>query len=220
MKRLIILPLLLLVPAPLAAQTTLQVTGGLNLATLSISDVQALGDDPETINGTNFGIGMTAPLFGAFGVEANAAFSQKGAETTLREPGVGSLALSMNADYIDFSLFGRFRFMLGDRAAVHFGAGPVLSFNMSCDVSVSGRIEGVNFTQSEDCDHDEIEVNVGTDFGVGGMAGFDVSLTDRLGLTAGAGYAFGLADLDETSGSARHRVLQLRAGITYSLGSM
>lgn len=220
MKRLIILPLLLLVPAPLAAQTTLQVTGGLNLATLSISDAQELGADPETINGLNLGIGMTAPLFGAFGVEANAAYSQKGAETTLREPGVGSIAVGINTDFIDFSLFGRFRFMLGDRAAVHFGAGPILSFNTSCDVSASGTIEGVNVSTSEDCDHDEIEVSVGTDFGVGGMAGFDVLLTDAIGLTAGAGYAFGFADLDDTNGSARHRVLALRAGITYSLGSM
>ncbi len=140
MRKLIVLPLLLLVAAPLAAQTTLQVTGGMNLATLSISDTQEFGPDPETNSGLNFGVGITAPLFGTFGVEANAAFSQKGAETTLREPGAGSIAIGINTDYIDFSLFGRFRFMLGDRAAVHFGAGPVLSLNTSCDVSASGTI--------------------------------------------------------------------------------
>ncbi len=84
----------------------------------------------------------------------------------------------------------------------------------------AARFDGVNLSTSEDSDDAGIELNVGSDFGVGGMAGFGVSLTDRLGLTAGAGYAFGLADLDESSGSARHRVFSFRAGLTYSLGSM
>ena len=110
--------------------------------------------------------------------------------------------------------------MLGERAAVHFRAGPVLSYNTSCDLSASGTIEGVDVATSEPCDAAGIELDVGTDFGVGGMAGLDVSLTDRTGLTAGAGYTLGLGDLDSSAGEAQHRVITLRAGLTYSPGGM
>lgn len=217
MNRLIPLLALLIAATPLAAQTTaIHVTGGVNVATFSIPDANPL-PDTESITRPNVGLGVVTPVVGLFEVEAGASFSGKGAQTTIVSPGIGRFAVGIDAEYIDFHLFGRVSRPVGRRASFYMGLGPFLSFNTSCDVEARGVVDGVSITMDDSCEDVALDLDVGTDFGAALIVGFDVPLTDRIGATAGTGYFLGLSDLDPSADTdMMNRVWMIRTGLRYS----
>ena len=99
----------------------------------------------------------------------------------------------------------------------HLLAGPALGFETSCNAMMSATFDGGSISRSEPCGDDLNRSSY--DFGLASGGGLNIDLTDTLGLDVGVLYNHGLKDLDAADGSSvRHRVLTLRAGLSYLVG--
>ena len=194
-------------PAAAAAQTSLTVAGGLNLASMTV-ETEGLSISPESVTRLVIGASLEIPMSDRFGLHLGGAYSQKG----FGIEGLGATAAT-EIDYLEFTALGGTPFSVSDRASLHLLAGPALAFKLSCGVSASYMGEDL----SEDCGDDGPK---SMDLGLMGGARLEFGVSERMGLSVGALYNLGLTNMvdSDDEGSIKSRVLTLQAGIVYSIG--
>lgn len=191
----------LLPGAPASGQTTLTVTGGLNMASVSASEPN---EAIESVTRAALGLSAGFPVSEGWRVQLGAAYSQKGF-------GFGPAELGL--DYIEFTGLLDRPFPLGDRASLHLLAGPAVGIRTSCKTTVSVGGE----KRSEDCGG---EGPKDFDFGVAGGAEAVIGVSDGLALSAGALYTLGLMDVSDGEGDefVKNRTVMLRVGVVFPIG--
>ena len=200
------LPLALLIAAPLPAQTTIGVKGGINVADVStnVVDVSDLVDSKTGFVGGGF---VTLGLGSLFAVQPELLYSQKGFKAE-----EGGQSAQLNTNYLEIPVLLKAQFKLAMlRPAVY--AGPVVSFETTCNLDVLG----VTF----DCDDDDegFDQRKKTDWGAVFGANLDFFL-GPLTLILDGRYQLGLTNLaDDPEGNdeVKTRVWQFMAGVGFTI---
>ena len=199
------LPLALLIAAPLQAQTTIGVKGGINVANVStnVSDLPDVIDSKTGFVGGGF---VTLGLGSLFALQPELLYSQKGFEAS-----EGDLSAQLGTNYIEIPVLLKAQFELAMlRPALY--AGPVVSFETSCNVSIVGV--------SVECDDDEGFVDrKTTEWGAvfGGNVDF---ILGPVILILDARYQLGLtnlADVPDSDEPVKSNVWQIMAGVGFTL---
>ena len=199
------LPLALLIAGPLHAQTTLGVKGGINIADVD-ADVEGLPDVIDSKTGFVGGAFASFGLGGLFAIQPELLYSQKGFEAS-----EGDLSAQLGTNYFEIPVLLKAQFNLAMlRPAVY--AGPVVSFETGCTVSVLGV--------SVDCDTDEGFVDrKKSDWGAVFGANVDLFVGPVM-LLLDARYQLGLtnlADVPDSTDEVKNRVWQIMAGVGITL---
>lgn len=190
---------------PVQAQRIGIVAGG------TFSQLQGL-KDVKTSNrtGTMFGATLTLPVGDKVALQPELLFINKGGAIE-----DGGRTDDIRLDYLDIPLL--LRFDRSPQAAVnpHLMLGPSIGFNVGCNVSSSG---GGIPDLSSDCTRDNFKPKT-LDWGAVLGAGMDLSL-GGLGVTGGARYGVGLADISDDDGEAlkqrvRNGTLTVYAGVLF-----
>lgn len=200
------LPLALLIAAPLQAQTTLGVKGGINIANVDAS-VEDLPDILDSKTGFVGGAFVNLTLGSLFALQPELLYSQKGFQADIFTE---SAALATN--YIEIPVLLKAQFKLAMlRPAIY--AGPVLSMETGCDLDLAG----VSF----DCDSETAGLvdRKKSDWGAVFGANVDFFLGPVM-LLLDARYQLGLtnlADSEDSEESVKNRVWQIMAGVGFAL---
>ena len=187
----------LLVCAPFASTSAQRITlvGGLTFSKLrGVEEVKS-----ENRNGTLFGVSFNVPTGATWSLQPEALFISKGGK-------LGSSAAEgerdIKLDYVEIPVLVRRNFLNVAALVPHVYAGPTVSFNVNCSVSV--ETNGIPEARS-DCMRDDFKPKT-LDWGAAIGAGVDLS-AGRFGITAGARYGIGIANiLDDDSSQFRDRV--------------
>lgn len=202
----IALPLALLIAAPLQAQTTIGVKGGINIADID-TNIEDLPDVLDSKTGFVGGGFVTLGLGSLFAVQPELLYSQKGFKAE-----EGMLSAQLGTNYIEIPVLLKAQFRLAMlRPAIY--AGPVASFETSCNLDVVGV--------SVDCDDDEGFVDrKKNDWGAVFGANVDLIL-GSITLILDGRYQLGLTNLadapDLPDEEAKNRVWQIMAGVGFTL---
>jgi len=200
------LPLALLIAAPLQAQTTLGVKGGVNVADVSTNSID-LPTDLDSKTGFVGGAFATFGLGSLFALQPELLYSQKGFGAS-----EGDLTAELGVNYFEIPVLLKAQFKLAMlRPAIY--AGPVVSFETSCNLDVIGV--------SVDCDGDEGFVDrKKTDWGAVFGANLDFILGPVILILDGR-YQLGLTNLADVPEAAdeevKNRVWQIMAGVGFSI---
>ena len=210
--------LLLLTAAPAASQLRIGVNGGLNFASVDLSSEEGFVPDFESVTRMSLGGSLEFPVTETWGVQLAGGYSQKGSQTQLTEDDL-TLDITLEMNYFELAALGVARFPLaGDRVSAQLLAGPALALEASCTMSTSATVSGSGVEISNSCDDADVLDRSTFDLGLAGGGGIEFGLTDALGLSVGALYTFGLLDVDKAdSDTMKHRALNLRVGLVYSL---
>ncbi len=236
----LVLPALLtavcLMPAaPVQAQTTLSLTGGVNITSMDTDSDGTRSPGLESLTRMSVGLAATLPVSDRFGLQLGGRYAQKGGRLDVLRlmemmgdmfggfeemPPGASLDIDYEMDYVELSVLARAGFPLsGDRVSGHLLAGPALGLRSSCEgvVSISGP-DRPALDQGVGCD--EAGLDFGTvDVGLAGGAGIDIGLTDSVDAHLGLLYTLGLSNVsDDLGGSVKHRALTIRAGLGVPIG--
>lgn len=231
-----LLTAVLLVPgAPVQAQTTLSLTGGVNRTSLDIDAHEAFSPDFESLTRMSVGIAATLPVSDRFGLRFGGHYAQKGARLDLlgvfqmlddmfggfeEMPAGTALDADFEMDYFEFTVLARVGFPLsGDRVSGHLLAGPALGLQLSCELAL--HVRGLNepaFDVNSDCEENDLDFR-GFDVGLAGGAGIDIGLTDSIDARLGLLYTLGLSDISEDDGEAtKNRTLTVQTGLAFPIG--
>jgi hypothetical protein len=191
--------------APLQAQTTLGVKGGINIANVDVSE----SDLPDIIDSKTGFVGGAFVSFGLgslFAIQPELLYSQKGFKAS-----EGSLEAQLGTNYIEIPVLLKAQFKLAMlRPAIYVG--PVVSFETSCNLDFLGV--------SVDCDDDEGFVDrKTTDWGAVFGANVDFILGPVILLLDGR-YQMGLtnlADVEDSDESVKSQVWQIMAGVGFGI---
>ena len=231
--------------APLGAQTTIGLRGGIGSATLS-------GDGSAAPTGTTFedsrsgvvlGIDAGIPLSGPLGVRIGMGLAQKGgaadipASITTGRLNTQSIA---QMDYLQFSALLRAS-SDAEGGNLNFGllVGPYVGLNLSCNVALStaqgrdtgppvppgipnrvsagqvGRTSVAQDTKLE-CGEDGTSEVTSSDFGLAFGGGFEVKLSDSMSLGFELIYAMGLSEIDDDG--QKNRQVLFQTGLMFAIG--
>ncbi|WP_419941139.1 porin family protein [Candidatus Palauibacter sp.] len=233
MKKTLVVPLLItMAAAPLAAQTTIGLRGGISTATMSRDGPGPEGGAGlwESRSGVVSGIDVGIPLSGILDVRIGLGLAQKGGSTDApRSITVGRSFLDAMAelDYLQLSTLLRAS-TDAERGLLKMGvlAGPYVAVNHSCDVEVRMHqpptLSGLAWqsTVRQDlgtpCTEAEGTDFRSTDFGLALGAGVEVKLYDSLGLALDLIYAMGLSAIDDDGNRNRH--LAVQSGFVFVIG--
>ena len=242
MKRFPTLPLATLLTAvcltrgaPVHAQTTLSLTGGLNITSLDTDNDGTRAPGFESLTRMSIGVAATLPVSDRFGLQLGGRYAQKGGRLDVLRlmemigdmfggfeemPPGASLDIDYEMDYVELSVLARVGFPLsGDRVSGHLLAGPALGLRSSCEgvVSISGP-DRPALDQGAGCDEAGLDFRK-IDVGLAGGAGIDIGLTDAVDAHLGLLYTLGLSHIsDDLGGSVKHRALTIRAGLAFPIG--
>lgn len=209
MRRIVASLLPLLVAAPLMAQTTLGIRGGLSRATIS-TDLEG-APDQDARQGVVAGLDIAFPLASTAELRIGGAYSQKG--TSYSEAG-GSA--SIEADWVQGSALVRIGTPRDGGMSIGLLVGPWAASLLSCDAIVNldlGELDSVN--ESVSCD----DTTKSIDYGVAAGAGLEMAVSDGLRLGVDLIYSLGLVTIDDTSmEDIKTRHLALQAGIVIPFG--
>ena len=220
---------------PVRAQTTLSLTGGVNITSLDTDSDGTRSPGFESLTRMSIGLAATLPVSDRFGFQLGGRYAQKGARLDVlgilgmmgdmfggleEMPPGASFDADYEMDYVELSALARVGFPLsGDRVSGHLLAGPALGLRSSCEgvVSISGP-DRPALDQGVGCD--EAGLDFGTvDVGLAGGAGIDIGLTDSVDAHLGLLYTLGLTNVSGfVGGSAKHRALTIRAGLGVPIG--
>ena len=194
-------------PHAAMAQTRLTVAGGLNLASVT-AEAEGLSVTPESVTRLAIGASVGIPMSERWGLHLGAGYSQKGF-------GLDAFGASVTTeiDYLEVTALAGMPFSVSERASVHLLAGPALAFKVSCQVSATFLGEELD----EDCGDDGPKA---MDLGLVGGARLEFGVSDKMGVSVGALYNFGLLNMDDSGSdeTLKNRVMSLQAGIVYSIG--
>jgi len=216
--------LVLLAAAPLAAQTTIGLRGGIGTATLS-RDVPRLERGEEGSRfGVVSGIDVGIPLSGTVDLRVGVGLAQKGGGADpppWLAAGRAFIDATAELDYLQLSALFRAS-ADAEQGRLTFGvlAGPYVALNHSCDISVkthfsppgSGQYRFFTEFLPSRAEASCVEY-AGTnfrssDFGLAFGTGVEVGLYDSLRLAFDLIYAIGLSRIDDDGTRSRHLSLQ------------
>ena len=201
------LPLALLIAAPLHAQTTIGVKGGVNIASVdtNVPDISDLAESKTGFVGGGF---ATFGLGSLFALQPELLYSQKGFKA---EESGQSAELGLN--YFEIPVLAVVK--LSTTLSPHLYAGPVLSIESKCKVTFEG--------ETETCEEarEGAPRTKGADSGL--MFGGGIAFQFGPGsLLLDAMYYHGLTDISENSDeidSIKTRTFYLSAGYMFPIGS-
>lgn len=207
MKRLpsILLAAGLLLPAPsAAAQTTLSVHGGLNLAILSSEDKDSVIPlEYARVVRPQFGLSATLRLtpperINSLGIQVSGTYAPRGADV------LGLSTASIRLNYLELAALIDVRVPLViEPLAAHIQIGPALGWLMSCK-------------REKPCLDGEFR---SLDYGLAIGGNLEVELTDNLGIMGGFLYNAGFSYADGGDNPFRkNRSLALRGGVLFPIG--
>lgn len=173
----------LLAPASLAAQTSLSIGGGLNLAKVQFS---ALGLDitPDNRMGFTVGVSMTKPLSEAVDLQIGGAYVQKGYKISQEFLGE-KIDFDLKLDYLELTALAKPSFPMGGDMSFHLLGGPALGVSMGCSESEGG--------ETEDCSEFLASLDLGVLVGAGIQMG---------SLRVDSAYTLGVMNVDATEEEA------------------
>ena len=147
-------------------------------------------------SGTMVGAILTLPIGERVALQPEFLFINKGGALDYGAGGTDEIRL----DYLDIPLLLRFDKAPSGVLNPHFYAGPSVGFNVGCNItSRGGGVPDV----STDCTRDNFDPK-SLDWGALVGAGVDLSL-GGLGVTGGARYGIGLANISNDDGDALER---------------
>lgn len=212
LSSILLVALSLLLTTPASAQTRLSVMGGLNTASVNLDTEAHPNPTIQPVTRVSGGLAATFPVTEGFGIQLGGMYSQKGGGLDMEDGATSSIEF----DYVEFTLLGRVGFPLsGERLTAHLVAGPALAWQLSCGLAAMGEGASAN----TDCaDHGLIAKDY--DIGLAGGGGIGIGLTDRLQVTLGALYTYGLSNIDDSDSSdtLNNRALTFRTGFEFPLG--
>ena len=213
---LVLSTLFLFAGSPASAQINLSMMGGANLASTALSSDDVAVPTAETVTRVSLGVAATFPVADHFGIQLGGGYSQRGSNSRFTDGDATGESL-IEVDYAELTALGRLAIPLyGDRIGIHLLAGPAFAYETSCDATLSTTVEDRAVSNSAACG-DDLD-RPAYDFGLVGGGGLEIGLTRDLGLDFGALYNYGLTDLDNTdAATVQHRVLTLRAGLSYAI---
>ncbi|WP_419947652.1 outer membrane beta-barrel protein [Candidatus Palauibacter sp.] len=222
-----------LATAPLAAQTTIGLRGGIGTATLS-RDMPRLeaGEVERSRFGAVSGIDVGIPLSGIVDLRVGMGLAQKGglADTPPSvTAGRAFVQATAELDYLQLSALVRAS-ADAERGLLKVGvlAGPYVALNLSCDIALttlfppagSGQFRfsgGRQLSRTEaSCRKDEGTDFSSRDFGLAFGTGVEVKLGASVALALDVIYAMGLSRIDDDG--TRNRHLALQSGIVFVVG--
>ena len=219
--------------APLTAQTTIGLRGGIGTATLSQGMPRVeRGEVERSRFGAVSGIDVGIPLSGIVDLRVGLGLAQKGglADTP---PWVtaGRAFVQATAEWDDLQLSALFRASAdAERGLLKVGvlAGPYVALNHSCDIALttlfppagSGQFRfssGRQLSKTEaSCRKDEGTDFRSHDFGLAFGTGVEVKLGESVALALDVIYAMGLSRIDDDG--TRNRNLALQSGLVFVVG--
>jgi opacity protein-like surface antigen len=221
--------------APVRAQTTLSLTGGVNITSMDADSDGTRSPGFESLARMSIGLAATLPVTDRFGLQLGGRYAQKGARLDVlgvlemmgdmfggleEMPPGASFDADYEMDYVELSAVARVGFPLsGDRLSGHLLAGPALGLRSSCEgvVRLSGLDEPA-VDVSVDCYEAGLDFRR-VDVGLAGGAGIEIGLTNSIDAHLGLLYTLGLTNISGVvGGSAKHRVLTMRAGLGVPIG--
>ena len=217
MRRIVAILLPLLIAAPLMAQTTLGLRGGVSRATVS----SELEDDgiQDARQGVVAGLDIAFPVASTVELRIGGAYSQKGttysAVASECLDGIGGSG-SIEADWVQGSALVRIGTPRDGGMSIGLLAGPWAASLLSCDASFSVNVGGLgSVTESASCD----DATKSIDYGIAAGAGLEMAVSDGLRLGVDLIYSLGLVNIDDTSmEDIKTRHLALQAGIVIPFG--
>jgi len=214
--------LALFIALPAGAQVKLGVIGGANLANLNGKDVD--GTKFDFSGRTAFGVGgvLDVGLSKNISLRFAPMYLQKGGETTVTDPDLGTATFAFKAGYLEAPAL--LKIALGtSRIRPYLMAGPTIGFNLSSNLEFSAA--GIS------AELDAKEITKSTDFGLALGAGVSFPAGTSSIFVEGC-YTLGLSDIakegtlefmgeDLVSGDAevKTRGLQIMAGVSFPIGS-
>lgn len=221
--------LMSLAGAPLAAQMTIGLRGGVSNATLTGVQRQV---ERVSRSGVAAGIDVGVPLSGFLDVRIGLGLVQKGGATEVPPSitaGRSFREVTAELDYLQFSTLLRAS-TDAERGRLKMGvlAGPYVAANRSCEVALrlsappsgSGISTRFDFGRNSDaitsCSEGEGNEVRSTDFGLALGAGVEIKLYDSVGLAFDVIYAMGLSSIDDDG--TRNRHLAAQSGIVVVIG--
>ncbi|MCY3599285.1 MAG: outer membrane beta-barrel protein [Gemmatimonadetes bacterium] len=222
-----------LAAAPLAAQTTIGLRGGISTATLS-RDAPPVerGEVNRSRFGAVSGIDVGIPLSGTVDLRVGMGLAQKGGGADTPTSVTASRAFvvaTAELDYVQFSALFRAS-ADAERGLLNVGvlAGPYVALNHSCKIAVTTRYSPPGSGQQQpssqspawrreaSCLKEGGTDFTSTDLGLAFGAGAEVRLGESLGLALDVIYAMGLSRIDDDG--TRNRHLALQSGIVFVVG--
>ena len=207
----------LLLPAtPALAQTTFALTGGMNLASIAVTEG---GRDLVNRSAARASIGLAAgiPISERLGLHLGGSYSQKGA--SVRQTGrTRSYDARMGIDYIELSALGKAQVHgSGEGVQVHLLAGPAVAMKTACEWRSTTTLERTTGASRWDCQETTAS---SFDFGMTGGVWMEMWVSDNFGMLLSGLYTRGLKDIYETSAddTMKNRIWSFRTGIIYSIG--
>ena len=197
------------------AQTTLALTGGVNLATLAF-DGPGGRSDTKFIRRPSIGLAAAIPVWKRLSLHLEGGYSGKGA--SFRE-GFLDYRGSLKLDYIELWLMGKAQvFRSGDGAELHLLAGPAWASQTSCRRQARVTIHGETATGQGDCG---VSSTSSGDFAMAGGAWLEMWVSDRMGLLLSGRYTLGIHDIDERVDNVtmKNRAWSLHTGALFSIGA-
>ncbi len=191
---------------PLAAQQLGIVVGGTFSQLRGLENVQT-----KNRSGTMFGVSLAMPVGSGLVLQPELLFINKGAELNLSS----GVAQDIRLDYFEIPLLLRRNFGTGT-ITPHAYVGPSVGYQLGCNLSLSGNTIPKT---SSDCKRDAFFEPSSVDWGAIVGAGVNLSL-GGLGVTGGARYGFGLADIAKDNSAAlkqrvRNGTLTVYAGLVF-----
>ena len=228
---------LLTLAAPVRAQVTLSLMGGVNRTSLG-TDADGASRAPvfESLTRMSIGLAATLPVSDRFGLQLGGHYAEKGGRLDVlgvmammgdmfggfeEMPPGASFDADYEMNYVELSALARVGFPLsGERVSGHLLAGPALGLRSSCAAVV--RLSGLDeppVNVSSDCDEAGLDYFRTIDIGLAGGAGIDIGLTDSIDVHLGLLYTLGLSNVfEDFGGSAKHRALTIRTGLGMPIG--
>ena len=229
MKRALVATLTVtLAAAPLAAQTTVGVRGGVGTATLTQGPRHA-----ETLSrsGVTAGVDLGIPLGGFLDVRVGLGLAQKGGHGNVPRSltaGRSFREVTAKVDYLQFSTLLRASTGAEEgRLGLGVLAGPYVASNRSCEVALRlsappsgsgistrafefGRNDAI--TSSSEAEGNAVR---STDFGLALGTAVEIELYNSLALAFDLIYAMGLSDIDDDGRRTRH--LAIQSGLVFAI---
>ena len=206
MRKRSFLSALMLIAAPVSAQTTLGLKGGIGLATVSIEEAAV---EEESLTRIVAGLELGVPVSDMFSVTLGGSYAQKGGGATVDDVGV-----TLEIDYIQLSALAKLATSTGRGISVGAMAGPWLAYRLSCDVGLAA--EGISLSAPcEDRSISDFDIKT-LDYGLAVGGGIEVPLFGSLRLGLDGLYSLGLANVDEED--SKTRLLTVQAGLVFPIG--
>jgi len=197
-------------PMTSQAQTKIGFRAGATITKVSGDDL----NEPNAQTGFTLGGFAHLRLTDRLAFELGAAFTRKGVEASTDD----GADVSIDLDYVEIPLLTVLSVGTAGRLTARLYAGPVLSFENRCEVTMEGVIQLIL-----DCKDPLLEGDLDTSpFDIGGLVGFGLSidLGDRMALDVDGMGNLGLTPIDEPRVDAanRNRAFMVTAGLSFAVG--